>query len=86
MLAYLIVKKLQTAWANLDITVEEGLRQLSSLSSIEVAVTGAASFHQIPAPREMSAKLLQAASVRMPKYLPNLGAKVVTRKTISKAS
>jgi transposase len=86
MLAYLIVKKLQTAWANLDTTVEEGLRQLSSLSSIEVAVTGAASFHQIPTPREMSAKLLQAASVRMPKYLPNLGAKVVTRKNISKPS
>jgi transposase len=86
MLAYLIVKRLRQAWSGLDVTVEEGLRQLSSLSSVEVVIKGAASIHQIPAPREASAKLIEAAMVHLPKVLPSLGAEVVTRKTLARKS
>lgn len=85
MLAYLIVKRLREDWSKLDTTVEEGLRQLSSLSSMEIVIKGGVGIHQIPAPREASAKLLDAAMVKLPKALPRLGAEVVTRKQLSKS-
>ena len=83
MLAYLIVKRLRAAWSKLDTTVEEGLRQLSSLSSIEIVIKAGVGINQIPTPRGESARLLEAAMVKLPKALPHLGAKVVTRKTLS---
>ncbi len=36
MLAYLIVRELRKVWADLDLTVEEGLSQLVGLSSIKM--------------------------------------------------
>jgi hypothetical protein len=38
MLAYMIVRYLQQAWNEFDLTVEEGLKQLSTLTSIEMKV------------------------------------------------
>jgi transposase len=83
-LAYLIAKKLRESWSKFDVTVTEGLQQLSSLSTIEIVIKGKASIHQIPTPTEMSAKLLEAAAVTLPKALPSLGATVVTRKTLAR--
>lgn len=85
MLAYLIAKTLRESWSELDVTVAEGLRQLSSLSTMEIVIKGQVSIHQIPTPREMSAKLLEAAGVKLPKALPSLGATVVTRKTLARS-
>jgi transposase len=86
MLAYLVVQKLQTAWAELNVTVEEGLAQLSSLCSIEIVLKDGISFHQIPTPTEMSSKLLEALGIKLPKALPHLGAKVVTRKKLKRST
>lgn len=83
MLAYLIIRHLQQAWSKLNITVEEGLKQLATLCSIQVVVKGKTSCHQIPSPREQSAELLKAADVHMPKALPHLGARVVTRRKLT---
>ena len=84
MLGYLIVLKLQKAWANSDVTVREGLNQLASLSVIEMTIKDGGSFHRIPTPRERSAELLKAAGIQMPTVLPNLGANVVTRKILKR--
>ena len=82
MLAYQIIRHLQKAWIAFDRTVEEGLRELSTLSSIEVVVQNQASCHRIPKPREISAKLLQSLNIQMPEVLPHLNANVVTRKKL----
>ena len=82
MLAYLITHALQQAWANFDLTVEEGLKELSTLCSMEMRMKGQGSCHRIPTPRRTSAKLFQAAAVRLPRVLPYLGATVVSRKKL----
>src|SRR5437773_780892 len=50
MLAYLIRRELGRAWTSLDVTVEEGLRQLQTLCSTEGKVDGGGSCLRIPTP------------------------------------
>jgi len=52
MLAYMIVRILSGAWKEFDLTVEEGLKQLSTLCSTEIRVKKQGSCLQIPRPRE----------------------------------
>lgn len=82
MLAYLIIRKLQQAWTDFDLTVEEGLKQLSMLCSMELVIKDEGSCHHIPTPCRTSAKLLQSVNVRLPNVLPHLGATVVSRKKL----
>jgi hypothetical protein len=82
MLAYLIRRELSKAWTGLNVTVEEGLAQLTTLCSMEVKVEGGASCLRIPTPREESSALLKAASVRAPEVLPHLETRVVTRRSL----
>jgi len=85
MLAYLIVRQLRRAWADLDLTVEEGLGQLATLSTMRVSVSlahGGGEAHKIPRPRPASRQLLKAAGVRLPSALPSLGAHVVTKRKL----
>jgi len=83
MLAYLIVRHLRQAWAELDVTVEEGLAQLTTLCATQILVKGEVRCNQIPTPRDLSQKLLRAADIHLPGALPHLGARVVTRKNLT---
>jgi transposase len=83
MLAYLIVRQLRHAWAELDLTVEEGLEQLTTLCSTQILVKKEIRCNQIPTPRDFSQKLLRAADIHLPEVLPHLGARVVTRKKLT---
>jgi len=82
MLAYLMVRRLRKAWAALDMTVEEGIHQLSTLCSMEVRIKGRSSHIQIPSPREKSQELLRALGIQMPAALPHREVRVVTRKKL----
>lgn len=82
MLAYMIIRKLREAWAALDTTVQEGLKQLSTLCSMEIRVKGHGSCIKIPRPRDKSRELLKALDVRMPTVLPHREVRVVTRKKL----
>ncbi len=83
MLAYLIVRELRRAWAHLDLTVEEGLGQLATLTTMEMTVARHKTrVHRIPEPRPASAQLLEAADIRLPDVLPSRGARVVTRRKL----
>ena len=82
MLAYLIIRKLRAAWAAFDVTVEEGLKQLSTLCSMEIKVKDHGSCLKIPRPREKSRELLKALDVRMPMVLAHREVRVVTRKKL----
>jgi transposase len=82
-LAYLIVRKLRQAWAEIDLTVEEGLEHLKTLCAMEVRFKNQdASCLQIPKPRQQSKQLLQALGVRLPEVLPHREIQVVTRKKL----
>jgi hypothetical protein len=82
MLSYLITIRLEQAWVDFDLTVEEGLNKLSMICSIELVTEDQGCCHRIPTPNQTSAKLLEAANVRLPKILPQLGARVVSRKKL----
>jgi len=83
MLAYLLVHQLRQAWADLDLTVEEGLEQLATLCTTQILVNGETRCHQIPRPRDISQKLLAAADIHLPEALPHLGVHVVTRRKLT---
>jgi len=86
MLAYMIIRELDNAWKNLYLTVEEGLRSLSTLTMLEVSFGEEAAFQQIPEPREQNKRLLEAANVKLPKVLPKNHALVVTRRARRKSA
>ena len=81
MLSYIIEKHLREKWIDLDITVEEGIHELSSINGIEVRV-GAVRYNQVPEPREIGSKLLSALSVKLPKAIPHSDIKITTRKKL----
>jgi hypothetical protein len=83
MMAYRIVKELASCWQSIDLTVEEGLKELNALCVTEVAIAGQGSYHRIPEPRTLSRQLLEAAHVKLPRFLPNKGVKVVTKKKLT---
>lgn len=82
MLAYQITHYLQQVWAEFNLTVEEGLAQLSLICSTKMVSRDQESCHRIPRPGSTVAKLLKAANVHLPQALPDLGANVVSRKQL----
>jgi transposase len=82
MLAYLIVQELAKCWRDLEVTVEEGLNELTSLCTTQVVVKGRSVLHNIPKPRESVQRLLDAANITLPKSIPDRGVRVSTRKKL----
>jgi hypothetical protein len=82
MMAYWIVKELASLWASLDVTVEEGLKELDALCSSEVSLAGGGCFQRIPEPRPLSEQLLTLAGVKLPSVLPSKGIEVATKKKL----
>ena len=83
MLAYMIVRHLQTAWQNFDLTPEEGLKQLATLASVEMKFNGKGSCLKIPRPRKSSRELLEVVGISMPLVLPHKEVLVDTRKKLT---
>jgi len=83
MLAYMIVRYLRRAWQHLDMTPEEGIKQLATLSSVKVSVKGKGSCLKIPQPREQSINLIAALNIAMPVVLPDRKIDVDTKKKLT---
>jgi transposase len=83
MLAYMIVHELKKLWADLDIKVEEGIIELSTICSVEIDM-GEALFQKIPKPRKLGETLLNLADVKLPEVIPCRNIKVATRKNLPK--
>ena len=83
MLAYILVQELQKLWEEMNITVEEGLLELSMLTTMEIQI-GHTCYQQIPQPREVGRKLLELAHVSLPEALPSRNIKVATRKKLTR--
>ena len=82
MLAHMIEHQLRKDWQSLDVTVAEGISELSSLCSMKVKISTKVSYQTIPKPRLLGEKLLQKANVSLPKEIPIMNATVHTRKTL----
>ncbi len=83
MLAYIIIHELQNLWAEMDLTVEEGIKELSSIDSLEIKI-GEISYQQIPQPRERGEQLLGLAHVNLPYMLPCNNVNVATKRKLPK--
>jgi transposase len=81
MLAYKIIRKLSSAWAKINITVEQALNELASLCLHTISFNGVpAACHTIPQPRNDIAELLATLNITMPSVLPFSRAKKVVTK------
>lgn len=83
MLAYQIVMELARCWRDLDLTVPEGIDELTTLCSNEVTIKEQTTIQQIPHPRDTVAALLKAADVIPPQALPASGTRVYTKKKLT---
>ena len=86
MLAYMIVRELDKAWRGLYLTVEEGLRSLSTLTMLEVSYDKERTFQEIAEPRDQNKRMLETLSISLPKILPMNHARVVTKKPRRKSA
>ena len=85
MLAHRLIQELQRRWAGENLTVEEGIKQLSSLCVTEVLVNGVVKDQLLPEPRAQVKKLMELAKVAMPKKLRYTGRIVPTKKTLKQS-
>ena len=82
MLAYMVERILRRSWSELDTTVQEGLEQLKTISSLELRTKPGGCCLRIPQPRQESQKLLAAINLRLPEALPHTDVRVVTRRKL----
>ncbi|MCH7689046.1 MAG: IS1634 family transposase, partial [Planctomycetes bacterium] len=84
MLAYQIIRELARCWQALDVTVAEGIDELSSVCMTQVTIRNETTINQIPTPRHTVRRLLEAAEVVMPNALPYTGTRVYTKQKLPK--
>ena len=84
MLAYMLRRELERAWDKIDVTMEEGLNCLATLSSVKISLAGDIQIEQIPKPQGLCEKLLDALKFTLPTKIIrtklNVSTKVKTRK------
>ena len=78
MLAYMIIQELNKLWNSIDITVEEGLRHLTTLAEQRILFPNGLKISNIPYPSEQNEELLNAAGVKLPPYLASNDITVAT--------
>jgi len=84
MLAYMIRRELERAWSSLDLTVEEGLDSLKTLTTMTLKLSEDRELHQIPTPREQSKELLDSLDIQLPPALPSRDICVATKRKLHK--
>ncbi len=72
------------AWAALELTIEEGLKQLKTICSMQIRTADGGTCLRIPEPRATSQALLKALDLHLPEALPHADVPVVTRKKLPK--
>jgi len=82
MLSYILIQELTKRWSELDITVEEGIKELSAIDSITIKV-GDSVYNQIPHPRDLGKELLRLANVSLPDRVPYKKSNVATKRKLT---
>ena len=78
MLAYMIIQELSRLWNEIEITVEEGLRHLTTLAEQRILLPNGLKISSIPSPSEQNEELLNAAGIKLPPYLASSDITVAT--------
>ncbi|MCP4121909.1 MAG: IS1634 family transposase [Bacteroidetes bacterium] len=81
MLAYLIAYELRRQWREIEMTVEEGIDELSSISTVIVEVAGI-TCQSIPEPRSYGQELLTKLNITLPDAIPHRNVEICPRKKI----
>ena len=81
MLAYLVAYELRRLWCDMELTIEEGIDELSTLCATEIII-GSFSIHTIPKPRPIGEMLLNKAKIDLPDAIPCRNIDVYTRKKL----
>lgn len=84
MLAYKIVRELAGRWKNIELTVPEGINELSQVCAVEVRVKNKPFLNRVPQPRDSIKELLKAAGIKLPEVFSAGAGKVATRKKLVK--
>jgi hypothetical protein len=86
MLALKVRRHLECAWWSLEVTVEEGLRELEKLCVMELVhpESGKVVARQVPEPNAHQKQLLEALKLELPATVPAAEVVVGTRKKINK--
>lgn len=86
MLALKVRRHLERAWWSLEVTVEEGLRELEKLCVMELVhcQSGKVVARQVPDPSPRQKQLLEALKLSLPATVPEAEVTVGTRKKINK--
>jgi len=84
MMALKVRRYLERAWRPLEVTVEEGLRELEQLSIMELVYSesGKVVARKMPEPSVRQKQLLEALGLTLPSKAPEAKVTVVTRKKI----
>lgn len=82
MLSYLMVHRLCRLWQTVELTLEDAIKELSTLCLTDVQVEGKTIVGRVPAPRPMVRKLLRLAKIELPKAVVSSGVSVSTRKKL----
>lgn len=83
MLAYRIIRALKQAWKDIDLTVEEGLRELDRICAMQLSVKGGGACLRIPELSPLAKELLGALDVKLPLMLPKSTVEVDTKKKLA---
>jgi transposase len=78
MLSYRLEQFLRKAWKDIDLSVEEGIKQLTKITTVVIEI-GKEKLHRIPKPDQTSKKLLDAVGVKLPTVLPLIKGEVDTK-------
>ncbi len=81
MLALIVQRELERLWKKIELTVEEGIEELSSIHFQTVRI-GEASIQTTPDPTAIGKKLLTAAKIKLPSTFPHVEANVHTKKKL----
>jgi transposase len=81
MLALLLQRQLEQYWKELDVTVEEGISELSGIHMQQIRL-GNESIQNIPNPSLLGKQLLESAQIDLPSVLPSKTANVYTKKKL----
>jgi transposase len=81
MLAYFIAYELRRQWTDLEMTIEEGIEELASISTVFVDIAGA-TCQTIPEPRPQGQQLLQKLDMTLPDAIPHRNVNICPRKQI----
>jgi hypothetical protein len=86
MLALKVRRYLERAWWKLEVTVEEGLRELDQICVMELVhpQSGEVVARQVPQPSACQKQLLEALGLTLPSTVPEAKVAVGTRKKIQK--